>query len=126
MPGSLTYLICSGNKLKSLKGCPESVVFLDCHCNQLTTLIGCPKSVTHLYCSNNKLTTLVGCPDVLIDLDCEDNPLSKLYKRYKLEQIPKINRYIHSVQIFLLLSRKIAIEHDIFDMNKIALLNHSK
>ena len=54
---------CVGNKLTSLKGCPESVGGnFFCGDNKLLNLKGCPESVGGSFvCSNNKLTSLEGC-----------------------------------------------------------------
>jgi hypothetical protein len=76
---STEYLYCHGNKISSLKGCPDSLIELDCSHNQLTNLAYCPKNLRSLYCSYNNLTSLKGCPEHLTgDLYCQGNNLQTL------------------------------------------------
>ena len=91
-----------GNKLISLKGCPDSIeTNFDCSYNQLTSLKYFPKHIggrligidhnqlksleflpldykNDLFCSYNKLTNLKGCPPKLQSLYCNYNKLISL------------------------------------------------
>ncbi len=75
------YFSCRGNKLISLKNCPETVggVF-SCSNNQLTSLEGCPKTVGgSFYCHSNQLTSLKGCPETVGGyFSCSYNQLTSL------------------------------------------------
>jgi len=64
---------CGGNKLTTLKGCPNyDGGYFSCYENNLTTLEGCPNYVGgNFWCSENNLTTLEGCPNYVGgEFDC--------------------------------------------------------
>jgi len=56
---------CSGNKLETLKNCPQNIGRkFYCQYNKLTTLDGCPQKISSDFsCSNNQLVSLEGCPE---------------------------------------------------------------
>ena len=71
-------LICSNNKLRDLKGCPDTVETLNCSQNKLKNLRGCPENTRTLDCSWNRLTNLKGCSDNVKTLNCSCNDLESL------------------------------------------------
>jgi len=61
------YFVCSDNKLKTLKNCPQNIEG-DFYCdrNELIHLEGCPKNIAVSFnCAYNKLTSLEGCPEFI-------------------------------------------------------------
>ena len=58
---------CASNKLTSLEGCPENIIEeLNCRANNLISLKGCPKNIgTSFDCVYNNLTSLEGCPEMI-------------------------------------------------------------
>jgi hypothetical protein len=98
---------CSGNKLKSLDGCPKEVgESFFCSSNKLTTLIGGPLEVGGwYYCASNKLTSLEGCPmKVNKKINCEYNPIFSVY-----ELFPTHESYLESFDYNYLRGDKIIV-----------------
>ena len=69
---------CSGNQLTSLKYCPETVDDFICYGNQLTSLKYCPETVGgHFSCYSNRLTSLEYCPETVGGyFYCDNNQLT--------------------------------------------------
>ena len=73
------YFSCRGNKLISLKNCPETVGGnFNCSGNQLTSLKYCPETVDgNFYCGNNNLTSLEYCPETVDGgFNCSNNQIT--------------------------------------------------
>lgn len=78
MDGDLT---CCGNRLTTLKGCPEKVWSFYCEGNLLTSLEYGPKYADggEYKCDNNRLVTLKGSPSKTYgDFTCRNNMLETL------------------------------------------------
>ena len=72
---------CNNNLLSSLEGCAKEISgHFECDNNLLISLKGSPKNVEGYFsCSNNQLSTLEGCvKNVGLDFWCEYNVLSSL------------------------------------------------
>lgn len=91
---------CSGNRLTTLKGCPNYVGGFLCESNKLTTLKYAPKEVDgDFHITSNILTSLKYLPEYIGgDLYCTDNKLTSLQHirntiigkvDYKVNPLPK-------------------------------------
>ena len=93
---------CFGNKLKSLKGCPEEVNgHFDCSDNELESLDG-PKIINgNFYCHNNKINNLERLNN-LLNMEIQNNyiHLANNPELYELQYITDFNEIKKILKIY--------------------------
>lgn len=82
--GSLTI---SGNKLKSLKGCPDELDRLNCDSCELTSFEGAPTTIKKgITCEYNNIKSFIGFPTNIpgyLHLGLTGNPIEEVYELFK-------------------------------------------